>query len=81
MRIVRILFGLALMASIAWFVVSPDFEPAISVVTSLVAVIVAFRREKTTEPQPTQSQTIAEGGTGIQAGGDIQVGSIHSERR
>lgn len=81
MRIIRILSGLALMASIAWFVVSPDFEPAISAVTALVAVIATFRREMTTVPQPAQSQTVAEGGTGIQAGGDIQIGSIHSERK
>jgi hypothetical protein len=81
MRIIRILSGLALMASIAWFVASPDFEPAISAVTALVAVIVAFRGERTTAPQPAQSQTVAGGGTGIQAGGDIQVGSIHPERK
>jgi hypothetical protein len=81
MRTIKLLSGIGFLASIAWFITAPDYEPAISALGSLAALIALFMREKKAASQPVQSQSLAENSIGIQAGGDIQVGSIHSERK
>lgn len=81
MLIIKLLCGIALIGSIAWFIAVPDFEPAIAIVTSLSAFIAAWFGEKKAKRQALQNQSVAENGLGIQAGGDVSVGSIHANRK
>ena len=75
MLIVRILSLVALVASIAWCIKSPDYEPAIAIVTSLIAVVASWRSAEKKQPAD-QKQVIGEQGFGIQAGGDVTTGDI-----
>ncbi|APW42604.1 hypothetical protein [Rhodoferax saidenbachensis] len=78
MLIIKVLSGLAFMGSVAWYAAQPGYEPAIAIVTSLSAFIAVWLSDRKMKRQAGQSQTVAENGVGIQAGGDVSVGSIHS---
>lgn len=80
MPIIKFLSGLAFIGSIAWFIALPDYEPVIAIVTSLSAFIAAWIGERRSKQHATQKQSVAENGIGIQAGGDVSVGSIHANR-
>ena len=80
MLIIKLLSGLAFVGSVVWFLAIPDYEPAIAIVTSLAAFIAALVSEKRAKRQAAQKQSVANNGLGIQAGGDISVGSIHANR-
>lgn len=81
MLVIKLLSGIAFIASIAWFIAVPDYEPAIAIVTSLSAFITVWFGEKIAKRKALQNQSIAENGIGIQAGGDVSVGSIHANRK
>lgn len=81
MIIIKILSGLAFIGSVIWFIAQRDYEPAIAMVTSLSAFIATWFGEKKVKTQAGQNQTVAENGIGIQAGGDVSTGSIHSSRK
>ena len=81
MLIIKLLCGIAFIGSIVWFIAVPGFEPAITIVTSLSAFIAAWLGEKRAKRQALQNQSVAENGLGIQAGGDVSVGSIHANRK
>ena len=78
MLIIKVLSGLALIGSVAWFIVQRDYEPAIATVTSLTAFIAAWFGDKRLKRQANQNQTVAKNGIGIQAGGDVSMGSIRT---
>jgi hypothetical protein len=80
MLIIKLLSGLAFIGSVAWFIALPNYAPAIAIVTSLSAFITAWFGEKKARQQATQNQSVATNGVGIQAGGDVSVGSIHKNR-
>lgn len=81
MLIIKLLSGLAFIGSVAWFIATPDYEPAIAAVTSLSALIAILLGEKRAKRRAAQSQSVAENAIGIQAGGDVKVGSIHADRK
>lgn len=81
MLIIRILSGLAFIGSVAWFIAQRDYEPAIAIVTSLSAFFAAWLGDKRIKRRANQNQTVAENGIGIQAGGDVNTGSIRAIRR
>ena len=81
MLIIKLLSGLAFIGSVTWFIVQPDYEPAIAIVTSLSAFVAAWLGEKKMKRHPSQNQNVAESGIGIQAGGDVSTGNIRSSRR
>jgi len=81
MLIIKILLGLAFIGSVAWFIAQRDYEPAIATVTSLTAFIAAWFGDKRLKRQANQNQTVAKNGIGIQAGGDISMGSIRTSRK
>ena len=81
MLIIKILSGLAFIGSVAWFIAQRDYEPAIAIVTSLSTFIAAWFGEKKMKRQASQNQTVAKNGIGIQAGGDVSTGSIHSSSK
>lgn len=80
MLIIKLLFGIAFFGSVLWFIAVPDYEPAIAIATSLSAFIAAWFGEKRAKRNALQNQSIAANGIGIQAGGDVSVGSIHANR-
>lgn len=80
MPIIKLLSGLTFIGSVAWFIATPDYEPAIASVTSLSALIVILFGEKRAKQQANQSQSVAENAIGIQAGGNVEVGNIHANR-
>lgn len=81
MLIIKILSGIAFIGSAAWFIALPDYEPAITIFTSLSAFIAAWIGDKKLKRQAIQNQTIAKNGIGIQAGGDVSMGSIRTGRK
>lgn len=81
MLIVKFLSGLAFIGSIIWFIEQRDYEPAIAIVTSLSAFIAAWYGDKKLKRQATQNQSVSKNGIGIQAGGDVNMGSIHTNRK
>jgi hypothetical protein len=80
MLFIKILFGLLLLGSVAWFVASPSYEPAISAGTSLAALVATVRRKKRKRHPAIQSQSVAKGGIGLQAGRDLNSGDISTNR-
>ena len=78
MLIIKLLSGLAFIGSVVWFAAQRDYEPAIAIVTSLSAFIAAWLHDKKLKRQASQSQTVSSNGIGIQAGGDVSVGSIRT---
>jgi hypothetical protein len=76
MLVIKVLSGLSFIGSIIWFIAQPDYEPAIAIVTSFSAFIATWISDKKTKRKGIQNQTVADGGVGIQAGGDINAGNI-----
>ena len=81
MLIIKLLSGFAFIGSVVWFVAQRDYEPAIAIVTSLSAFIAAWFGDKKLKRQANQSQTISKNGIGIQAGGDVSMGSIRTSKK
>lgn len=81
MLIIKLLSGIAFIGSIVWFMAVPDYEPAIAIVTSLSAFIATWFGEKKAKRKASQNQSIAANGIGIQADGNVSVGSIHANRK
>jgi len=78
MLIIKVLSGLAFIGSVAWFIAQRDYEPAIATVTSLTAFIAAWFGDKRLKRQANQKQAVGKNGIGIQAGGDVSMGSIRT---
>lgn len=76
MLFVRILSVVVFLASIAWCIKSPDYEPAIAIVTSLIALVASWRSGEKKRRLADQQQVIGNKGFGIQAGGDVTTGDI-----
>ena len=81
MLIIKLLSGLAFIGSVAWFIAQRDYEPAIAIVTSLSAFIAAWLHDKKLKRQANQNQTVSKNGIGIQAGGDVSMGSIRTSEK
>lgn len=76
MKIVKFLAVIAFFGSVAWCIAAPDWEPAIAIVTSLAALIGAWVSTSKEKAQASQTQSVQGDGVGIQAGGDVNMGSI-----
>lgn len=81
MLIIKLLSGFAFIGSVVWFIAQRDYEPAIAIVTSLSAFIAAWFGGKKLKRQANQNQTVSKNGVGIQAGGDISMGSIRTNTK
>ena len=78
MLIVKVLAGIAFAGSVIWLIAQPDYEPAIAVVTSLSALIGAIFVERRNAARAAQTQTVGAGGVGVQAGGDVSIGTAQA---
>lgn len=78
MLIIKLLPGLAFIGSVAWYIAQRDYEPAIAIFTALSAFIAVWFVDQKQERQANQNQYISKHGIGIQAGGDVNLGSIRT---
>jgi hypothetical protein len=78
MLIIKVLSGLAFIGSVAWFIAQRDYEPAIATITSLSAFVAAWFVDRKQKRQANQNQSVSKNGVGIQAGGDVSMGSIRT---
>lgn len=78
MLIIKLLAAVAFAGSVLWAIAQPDYEPAIAVVTSLSALIGSIVIERRSKSHAAQRQTVGERGVGVQAGGDVNIGTIQS---
>lgn len=77
---VKILSVIALIASIAWFIYYPGFEPGLTIIVSLSALISEFLIEKRKEPRGQQKQSVSKSSVGIQAGGNVNIGKVGDDK-
>ena len=77
----KALSALALLGAIAWAVYEPGFEPALAVVAAVTTLLSLFVVERHKKRKAAQTQTVSTSSTGIQAGGDIHIGTIGANRR
>jgi hypothetical protein len=78
-QIIKFLAFIALIASIAWLVSSPGFEPALALVGSMSALVSAFVVEKRSKRLAKQHQSVSNSSMGIQAGGNVSIGDINND--
>lgn len=71
--IIRILACIALIISVGWLYYERDFEPALSMVISLSALISTFLIKKETDAHIQQTQKVDDKSTAIQAGGNVSI--------
>lgn len=79
MLLIKILSALAFVGSVFWLIANPDYEPAIVAITSLSSLLFLWVKDGKTRTIPSQNQSIAENGFGIQAGGDVNVGNVNMD--
>jgi allophanate hydrolase subunit 1 len=80
-QIIKLLTVVALICSIAWLVSAPGFEPAIALVGSMSALVSTFVVEKRSKQRARQQhQSVSKSSMGIQAGGDVSIGDINSDK-
>jgi len=69
---IKFLSGIALIVSLGWLYFEPGFEPLLTSVVSLSALISSFfLGKKTTDDK--QVQNVSGNSSGIQAGGNVTV--------
>lgn len=79
MFLLKLLAWIVLIASLAWLVYDPDFEPAIACLVALGSLIALFIKErKNANASASQNQKVSGGSTGIQAGGNVHISSKRS---
>ena len=66
----------ALIGAIAWTIYEPGFEPALAIVGALSTLLSLLIVERRKNKNAAQNQSISTSSVGIQAGGDINIGSI-----
>jgi hypothetical protein len=74
-KLIRWLSGLAVVLAGVWLWNVHDWEPASTLLGTLIAFAATFKREKKSGTGGAQRQTV-ESGIGIQAGRDVNVRDI-----
>ncbi len=71
---IKILSSVALIVSLGWLYYEPGFEPLLTSVVSLSALISSFMLgKKVKDENVKQVQNVSENSSGIQAGGDVTI--------
>ena len=71
----------AFIASLAWFIATPGYEPAIAALTSLLALVGLYLTRQGSRRKYGQNQKVSGSGIGIQAAGDVRIGTQTDSRR
>ena len=80
MAYVKILSVIALIISIAWLIAEPGYKSGMAAIGSISALITAFLVEKRNARRPQQHQSVSKSSVGIQAGGDVSIGTIEGDK-
>jgi hypothetical protein len=72
--------SVALIISIAWLLAKPGYDSGVAVFGSLATLIAAFIAGRKRHSIPRQQQDVSKSSVGIQAGGDVSVGSIFVDK-
>jgi len=79
-RYVKLLLVVALVGSIGWVIAEPGFEPGLAVVASISALISESLIEKRNTRRAQQYQSVSKSSVGVQAGRDITIKHIGSNK-
>ena len=72
---IRVLAVSALLVSIGWLYFEPGFEPILTTIVSLSALISTFIFENKSKTEKGQKQTVKKNSSGIQVGGNFSINS------
>ena len=75
MTALKILSAAGLVAAIIWLVYEPNLEPVVAVLGALTALISLFVVDRRKKDLSSQKQSVSDSSTGIQAGGNVHIGS------
>jgi hypothetical protein len=79
--IIKLLSVTAFIGSVFWTIAAPDYEPALATATSLSTFISTVIVEKRKEREATQRQSVSGNSVGVQAGGDVSIGTLSGHAR
>ncbi|MES1998926.1 MAG: hypothetical protein V4446_06410 [Pseudomonadota bacterium] len=79
--IYRLITTLGLLIAITWLYVDPKFDSVFATAIALAAVIALFITTKKMKRLPSQSQVVTNNSSGIQAGGNVNMGSVDASRK
>jgi hypothetical protein len=77
----RLITMLAFIIAFVWLCVDPKFDSAFATAIALASVIALFVTSKKMRSSPSQSQVVANHSSGIQAGGDVNIGSFSANTK
>lgn len=69
----KILGGIILVFSTAWFIAQPGYESGLAIISSITALAYTFIKEKMTLQLNQQHQSVSKSSIGIQAGGNVNI--------
>jgi hypothetical protein len=72
---------LAVLVCLFWFIVKPDFEPLVALITSIIALLSLLFIEKRKGKNNSQNQEISQRSLGIQAGGNVSIRENGEKRK
>jgi hypothetical protein len=77
---IKVLSGIALIVSLGWLYFEPDFEPLLTSVVSLTALISSFAfGKKIKDDKEKQVQNVSDNSSGIQAGGNVTINNLSKD--
>jgi len=75
--IIRLLYLAIFLASVAWMIAEPGYEPAIGIGTALIGLLTQWIiNKKKGETLSAQTQTVGDHSIGIQAGGNVEIDTL-----
>ena len=75
--IIRFLYLAIFLASVAWMIAEPGYEPAIGIRTALIGLLTQWIiNKKKGETLSAQTQTVGDHSIGIQAGGNVEIDTL-----
>jgi hypothetical protein len=78
--LIKLLSSVALLVSLSWLYFEPEFEPLLTSVVSLSALISSFYfGEKVKGENEKQTQNICGNSSGIQAAGNVTINSSNKD--
>lgn len=76
MFVLKLLAGLALLGSIAWYIAKPEFDSGLGLIGAIVTFLALFIAEAVVKKKTNkQKQSVSGSSIGIQAGGNVNIGT------
>jgi hypothetical protein len=78
--VIKVLSAVALVVSVCWLYFEPSFEPLLTSIVSLSALISSFVfGNSNKEKSGSQNQQVSSNSSGIQAGGNVTINISNKE--